>query len=152
MAGNGVIGQGSATTLYGYSNVYYNIQRQGYIEGAIVMAGTNDYNFNVTADNFRTSVNDALTLLKTRTNKILVITPLHRANESANSVGMTLSDYSNIIKEICRSKSITYYDGFSISINPNDTSLMPDGLHPNNAGHEIIYANIRNIVSNTFSF
>lgn len=79
--------------------------------------------------------------------KIVFITPLHRIEEDLlwNSMGVrnvgTLSDYCEIIRNICSVYSIPVFDAYSeMGINPNievqKLRYMNDGVHPNDAGHE----------------
>ncbi len=81
--------------------------------------------------------------------QIVFITPLHRENET-NLRGSgkeynvaTLENYVEIIKDVAKYYAIPVLDLFSISgIQPCVPILKqkycPDGLHPNDAGHEII--------------
>ncbi len=80
---------------------------------------------------------------------IAVMTPLHRNNEDnpcgdrkPNAVGKLL-DYVRIIREVAELYSLPVLDLFAASgIYPklacHREPFMPDGLHPNDAGHEII--------------
>lgn len=82
-------------------------------------------------------------------NQIVVITPLHRVNEDnpcgkhkPSKVG-TLKDYVKAIREVAEYYSLPVLDLFATSgLQPNIKAIkenyMPDGLHPNDAGHEII--------------
>ncbi len=63
--------------------------------------------------------------------------------DATNSVGKKLIDYVNAIKEVCAFYSIPVLDLYSKSeLYPWDaaqvTAYIPDGLHPNAAGHERI--------------
>ena len=93
-------------------------------------------------------------LLKYPYAKILVLTPLHRSEES-NERGLTLSQYVQAIKEIATYFSFPVLDLYACSgMNPNvarvKETLMPDGLHPNEMGHkrlfELINAYIKNML------
>ena len=81
---------------------------------------------------------------------IVIMTPLHRHNEDnlkgdgfkAEDVA-PLSTYVKIIKEVAEYYSLAVLDMWSISgIQPRvpiiKEKYCPDGLHPNDAGHEII--------------
>lgn len=81
---------------------------------------------------------------------IVIMTPLHRRNEDnlkgdgfkAEDVA-PLSTYVKIIKEVAEYYSLAVLDMWSISgIQPRvpiiKEKYCPDGLHPNDAGHEII--------------
>lgn len=86
--------------------------------------------------------------------RIVVMTPLHRERENClvNEAGVrnvgTLSDYVRIIKEVARHYALPVLDLYSLSgIQPDVPFLReryaPDGLHPNDSGHERIYALLR---------
>lgn len=81
---------------------------------------------------------------------IVVMTPLHRANEDnprgdggkSEDVG-TLADYVNIIREVAEEYALPVLDLFAFGgIQPKyeeqRTRFCPDGLHPNDEGHKII--------------
>ena len=77
--------------------------------------------------------------------KIVIMTPLHRASENNPSKnGKTLEFYVNIIKEVAKYYSLPVCDLWSLlaDISPTDTEMkekyFPDGLHPNDLGHEQI--------------
>ena len=75
---------------------------------------------------------------------IVVITPLHRLSElQRRENGLMLIDYVNIIREVAEYYSLYVLDLFKISgIQPAIPAVkdayMPDGLHPNDAGYEIL--------------
>ena len=61
-----------------------------------------------------------------------------------------MDDYVNAIKEVCAKYSVPVIDLFSLSgMDPSlsevRTQYMPDGLHPNAAGH----AKIATIIANS---
>lgn len=77
------------------------------------------------------------------------ITPLHRLNESMqlNERGIRnvapLAVYVDIIKEVARYYSLPVLDLYAMSGMQPEVDIirelyMPDGLHPSNAGAEII--------------
>ena len=73
--------------------------------------------------------------------KIVVMTPLHRTGERVSNGRATLEGYVNIIKEVATYYSLPVLDLWSVSgIQPEveiiKTKYCPDGLHPNDAGHE----------------
>ena len=78
---------------------------------------------------------------------IVVVTPLHRVGErdkhKREDREMMLSDYVDIIKEVARYYSLPVCDMFSISgLQPEIPEILemyiPDGLHPNDAGHKVL--------------
>lgn len=89
---------------------------------------------------------------------IVVMTPLHRCNEDnprgdgykAYDEG-TLAEYVNIIKEVAAYYSLPLLDLWSVSsLQPKVEVLrqryVPDGLHPNDAGHVIIASRLAGFI------
>lgn len=82
--------------------------------------------------------------------RIIILTPLHRIGESSpmgegskTAPGATLADYAHAIRVVAERNGLPVLDLFAEGIlDPNDPavlhSLMPDGLHPNDAGHAIL--------------
>lgn len=118
----------------------------------IVFGGTNDYAhgdaFLGAADSedvftFCGAVNSLINKLKKDfpNAKIVFMTPLHRIEETTPSKPeeKILEDYANAILNICKTRGIDVIDLFGINpLDPYDTSLVPDGLHPNDKGHKIM--------------
>ena len=88
---------------------------------------------------------------------IVVMTPLHREGENNifNEFGFrnvaTLGKYVEIIKEVAAFYALPVLDLYSLSgIQPEVPLLKeryaPDGLHPNDAGHERIYTLLRDFL------
>ena len=83
---------------------------------------------------------------------IIVLTPLHRGNETNPRIGNTpLIDYINAIREVAEFYSLPVLDLFARSgIQPQVPAIkekfMPDELHPNDAGHEILANLITNFL------
>ena len=80
---------------------------------------------------------------------IVVITPLHRLNEEepVNENGHrrdgTLKDYVNAIRQVAEYYSLPVLDAYKESgLQPAvpviQEKYVPDGLHPNDAGHQIL--------------
>ena len=93
------------------------------------------------------------------TGTILFMTPLHRAVEDKyiNDYGVrnvgTLKDYVEIIKEVCEYYSIPVLDLYALSgiqpqIEVNRQVYAPDGLHPSDAGNELIYSRLSAFIKN----
>lgn len=82
----------------------------------------------------------------------VICTPLHRCIEDEPcSRGLVLRDFVNIIKEVAEYYSLPVCDLWSISgIQPKVTTIKekfcPDGLHPNDAGHELLADRIANFI------
>ncbi len=127
----------------------------------IVFGGTNDYGhgdapLGMMSDRTEDTFFGALhclyqSLLEKYPNALIVVlTPLHREKEEQliNEIGIrnvgTLADYVDIIRRVAAYYSLPVLDLYRYSgIQPNETGLReryaPDGLHPNEAGHEKIY-------------
>ncbi len=90
------------------------------------------------------------TLIETYPNAVTVIaTPLHRMNEDSlrgdrkPEDTAPLSTYVSIIKEVAAYYALPVLDLWSMSgMQPHvwsiQSRLMPDGLHPNDAGHQLL--------------
>lgn len=88
---------------------------------------------------------------------IAVMTPLHRTGDDNPRPGNklvdtgTLLDYVRIIREVAEIYSLPVLDLYAASgICPkfacHREAFMPDGLHPNDAGHEIIARKLGNFL------
>lgn len=77
--------------------------------------------------------------------KFLVITPLHYVREDIpNMHGKVLRDYVNVIKRTAEFFSFPVLDLWACSgMNPRlgkvQETMMPDGLHPNDIGHQRLF-------------
>lgn len=79
---------------------------------------------------------------------IIIITPLHRLNESDPNGNFghrpgTLKDYVNAIRQVAEYYSLPVLDLYKESgLQPEvpiiRETYVPDGLHPNDAGHKIL--------------
>lgn len=80
------------------------------------------------------------------TTKIIVLTPLHRAEEDMpkGEEGWLLRDYVQAIRDTAEQYELPVLDLFQTSAINMDTldSLTTDRLHPNDAGHEILAGEI----------
>lgn len=82
--------------------------------------------------------------------QLLIMTPLHRMSEDEtdyNELGVrrmgSLADYADAIRQIAGYYGIPVWDAFRCSgMQPRVAQLrekyMPDGLHPNDDGHELL--------------
>ena len=126
----------------------------------VVFGGTNDFGhgdvpLGTIADRDNTTFYGALHVLyrqlweKYPTATIVVMTPLHRLgeqdalNEHGKPVIGSLKAISQAIKDVAEYYSFPVVDMFAIAnLNPElpviKETFMPDGLHPNDAGHERI--------------
>lgn len=86
--------------------------------------------------------------------QIVFMGPLHRLNEDnlcgdrkPEPVG-TLYEYADILQKVTKRYSIPYLDmlqvgGMTPKVDANREMYMPDGLHPNDAGHALIAARLK---------
>ena len=121
------------------------------VDVVVIFGGTNDFghgdallgDINSTDDyTFNGALNNLINQIKQDcpNASIVYLTPLHRHDEDkcVNGTGYILKDYSNAIIEATKRHNIYLIDVFNeLYINPYDTSLVPDGLHLNDKGHEI---------------
>ncbi len=89
--------------------------------------------------------------------QLVIMTPCHRLNEERylNDHGIrnvgTLKDYVEAIKEVAEYYGIPVVDlyknsGMQPEIESNREIYMPDGLHPSDAGHELIYSRLKGLL------
>lgn len=132
----------------------------------IVAAGTNDWNYNVTygtfgstdSDTFYGALNNVCLGLKEKYvgKKIIFLTPIKRIGfANTNAQGKTLKDYADAIKQVCSFWGIPVLDMFSIcAVNPHIpsyyTAYIPDGIHPNVAGYELMANDLTAFLKSTY--
>ena len=133
----------------------------------VVFMGTNDYGhespLGTMADTTDVSFYGALNVIVPAlvaahpSSKIVFATPLHRYGFGSskltgaaftydnipNGRGATLGDYAAAIKEVCAAHGVSVMDLYEeYPLDPSDAAVraqyMPDGLHPNAQGHQII--------------
>lgn len=127
----------------------------------VVFGGTNDYGHgdatlgsmsDRTPETFYGAVHHLILTLQAKYPKatLVLLTPLHRCreNEPYNSLGIRnmtgLAGYVSIIKEVGAYYGLPLLDLYAIpDFEPeneeNRLLYMKDGLHPTDAGHEILY-------------
>ena len=125
-------------------------------DAVVVFGGTNDFGHgdapfgtfsDRTPDTFCGAVHYLFRGLieKYPTKPIVVITPLHRENDTVPNAlhGKTLKDYVDVIREGAEMYSLPVLDLFaSFGVCPDipaqKAAYCPDGLHPNDAGNRKI--------------
>ena len=135
----------------------------------VVFGGTNDFGHGEapfgtmadrTEDTFCGAMHSLLQKLMNRypTAQLVVMTPLHRLVEDEyglNEVGVrrcgVLRNYVDAIMEIAGFYGIPVLDLFRVSgmqprVECNRVLYMPDGIHPNDAGHELIARKLENFL------
>lgn len=130
----------------------------------VVFGGTNDYGHgdapfgdfsDRTPDTFCGACHTLMRSLieKYPTSTTVIMTPLHRSCEDDPSAGngLPLREYVMMIKRVAEYYSLPVIDLWSMSgIQPRvdiiKEKYCPDGLHPNNAGHELMAERIANFL------
>lgn len=121
-------------------------------DAVVVFGGTNDYGHgdSLFGDLDSTDIYTFCGALNSLINKlkadfphaeIIFMTPLHRSNENEphDPEGKVLADYANAILAICEKQGLKVIDLFAINpLDPADECLVLDGLHPSDAGHEVL--------------
>lgn len=88
---------------------------------------------------------------------IVIMTPLQRGWGAENNrihpdkVGVPLIEFSKILKEVAEYYALPVLDLYAASgihpqIDCNREAFCPDGLHPNDAGHEIIASRLTGLL------
>lgn len=138
-----------------------------------VFGGTNDYGHgdaaigefsDRTPNTFYGAVHTLFVKLieKYPESKIVFATPLHRLGEKITSLKggvvqeVTLNQYVGILREVAEYYSIPVLDlfkcgGLQPSVPVLKQKYMPDGLHPNDAGHVILADRISAFFKNFFN-
>ena len=151
---------------YAYVDRFYKMDDDADI--IVVFGGTNDYGhgdapLGTMEDRTPTTFYGACHLLieglmnKYPLATIVFMTPIHRDmgpdidRIHPSRYNATLLDYSNIIKEVAQYYSVPVVDLFATAgIHPeikiNKEKLCPDGLHPNDAGNEIIASRLAGVL------
>ena len=134
----------------------------------VIFGGTNDYGHgdapigtpaDRTPDTFYGACHSLFraVIKKYPTSTIAVCTPLHRNNEQSprgdgyKEPTLPLIGYVNIIREVAEYYSLPLIDFYKNSnivteIEEVRRKFIPDGLHPNDAGHEILAARIAGVL------
>ena len=129
-------------------------------DAVVVFGGTNDYGhgdapFGLFTDRSDETFYGACHILMSELastyagKPIVIVTPLHRTEETRE--GKVLENYVNAIKDVARYYSLPVLDlyansGIQPSVPAIREKLCPDGLHPNDAGHEILAEKIVNFL------
>ena len=131
----------------------------------VVFGGTNDFGHgdapfgefsDRTADTFCGALHVLYTALleKYPDKQIMVMTPLHRSSENIpNMHGKVLAEYVDMIRKAAEYYSLPLLDLWAVSgIQPAvpvmKEKYMPDGLHPNDAGHVLLTNKIAKFIEN----
>ncbi len=127
-------------------------------DAVVVFGGTNDFGHgdapfgtfaDRTPDTFYGACHTLYTTLLTRypTVPVVVLTPTHRleerVSERGDKGGLTLADYVKAEREVAEYYSLPLLDlyacgGMQPQVPAIRAAYMPDGLHPNDAGHALL--------------
>lgn len=126
-------------------------------DAIVVFGGTNDFGHgdaplgtmeDRTPDTFYGACHTLYRLLleKYPTKPIVILTPLHRLQDEMNDYGtrpIALKQFVDIIRQTAEYYSLPLLDLYACSgIQPKvpvmQQTYMPDGLHPNDAGHALL--------------
>lgn len=134
--GGALVSDSQATA---WSSLVTNCSKvQGY-DIVFVCGGTNDYGNNVSQAEFEADYTTVITTLKDNNTRVIACTPVWRTSKvNANTQGLYLRDYAQMIRDIAESQSIDCIDLYQLTNNGEFIDYCPDGLHPNEIGHCII--------------
>ena len=131
----------------------------------VVFGGTNDFGHgdapfgqpdDRTADTFCGALHELYTALLNRypEARIVILTPLHRETERIpNMHGKVLQEYVDAIRRAAEYYSLPVLDlyaayGVQPAVPVMKARFMPDGLHPNDAGQEMLTRQIAQFLMN----
>lgn len=134
------------------------VEEMAEADGVVVFGGTNDYGHgdapigsfdDRTPDTFYGACHSLFSSLiaKYPGKPVVIMTPLHRVGEDTvkdnHGTAVTLRTYVEIIRQVAEYYSLPVCDLFRNSgLQPEVPAVLegfvPDGLHPNDAGHEIL--------------
>ena len=129
----------------------------------VVFGGTNDFGHgdapmgskgDGSVYTFYGAVQSLYTSIRTRydSSQVIILTPLHRFRPEEESMEPKLEEYVNVIRELAIESRFHVLDLYHNSkIRPQlenaRETLVPDGLHPNDAGHAILAEEIFDFIS-----
>ncbi len=104
-----------------------------------ICGGTNDYGGNVSQSVFTAAYQTVVDTLKANNTEVVACSPVYRTSKTGpNTQGLTLQDYSDIIKNVAEAKEIKYIDLYTLTNDGTFITYCPDGLHPDEVGQKII--------------
>jgi lysophospholipase L1-like esterase len=141
------------------------VSRVGYLGndiGVIVAIGVNDSLYSHTQKSFWTPLEEF------RQNIIELISVVHKFTQNSIVLGLTPADdskvdpvpwvldcsykneyieqFDNVLKQTCEKNQITFIPLKEEFFKKDHTKLLEDGIHPNTAGHELIYTIVKSIL------
>lgn len=160
------VGGSRITTSPNKDNSFWERRNVGDAYIYSIFGGTNDYSAGVEMgsinDNdythFKYAFYELLKYYLGAGKQVFVITPIRRLNDTKrNSKGYTLKDYVDAEKEICEMFGVPVLDLYNFyELNPNITKMkdlyLPDGLHPNKKGMNILGNRITSFIKNMLNY
>ena len=138
--GNYGIGGATVTTVIdSWKALVTNASKVSGYDVVFICGGTNDYGNNASQSSFNTAYASVVDTLKANNTEVVACSPVYRTSKTgANTQGLTLWDYCNLIKSIAQTKGIKYIDMYTPTNDGVFINFCPDGLHPNEVGHKIM--------------
>ena len=135
----GIGGATVASAVDTWKALVNNCSKVSGYDVVFICGGTNDYGNNVAGTTFVTAYNTVIDTLKSQNTEVVAVTPVYRTSKTgANTQGLTLQDYCTLIKQCATTKGIGCIDLYPLTNDGVFITYCPDGLHPNEIGHEII--------------
>ena len=156
LAVNG-ISYSSLTNVLPEKALAKTVQGYGNADIIIVSLGTNDYGTNVPLGRFGDendvsfygAIDYVYKKLKKENSKsrIIIITPIPRADDGKRESGYSLEDYRKAIKQVATKYGLEVICGEKMKIDPKKerdrNKYIIDGVHINNAGHVLYYETVK---------
>ncbi|MBT4540776.1 hypothetical protein HOC35_04635 [Candidatus Woesearchaeota archaeon] len=124
----------------------------------IIAIGTNDCkwdyrhekdNIRVSDEDFRKNIQLLITKAKSYDAKFAIfgLSPVDESKtgpfEETFFKNERVKLFNSIIKEVCEENNVLFLDMFNIMIKEDYPNLLEDGLHPNSAGFDFMFENIK---------
>lgn len=130
---------GASVVNIDWKSLYLNCEKVAGYDVVFVCAGTNDYAFDMDEAAFADAFSHVIERLRENNTEIIVCTPVIRTNRThANRKGLTLADYARMETQIARNYNLQAIDLLTLSNTEDFKATLPDGLHPTQAGHNIL--------------
>lgn len=130
--------------------------------GVVIAIGTNDTVVNKEGDTvsdpsrYHLQIEELLSKAKRITNKVAVLNllpvneeltnPLPSSNSGKSYTNDRIEMFNKELVEFCKSSNVELIDVRREYLNRDCNSLFADGLHPNDAGHEIIFRTVMPVI------
>lgn len=123
----------------GWDSVKTNCSKVTGYDVVFICAGTNDYGNNVAGATFTSDYQTVVDTLKANNTEVVACAPVYRTSKTgANTQGLTLQNYCDLIENVATAKGIKYLDLYTLTNDGSFITYCSDGLHPNEVGHKVI--------------